>query len=78
MVKISLNRFFIAQLRKPCSKVKPQILKVQQITNGRQVLLPLGLKSIKIVNASRDGAIFTHKKHKIEEIRTLHDGNILT
>lgn len=61
------------QLRKPCSKVKPQILKVQQITNGRQVLLPLGLKSIKIVNASRDGAIFTHKKHKIEEIRTVRE-----
>lgn len=39
-------------------------------------MLPLGLKSIKIVNASRDGAIFTHKKHKIEEIRTVREGNI--
>ncbi|VEN58364.1 unnamed protein product [Callosobruchus maculatus] len=54
------NKKFIAkpivdttQLKKAPLKVKQQILKVQPVlNNGRPVLLPLSLKSIKILNAS--------------------------
>ncbi|XP_066255244.1 CREB-H transcription factor homolog let-607-like isoform X2 [Euwallacea similis] len=54
------------QLRKPNTKVKPQILKVQQITNGRQVLLPLNLKSIKIVNGSEASLLTNAAKRKFD------------
>ncbi|XP_066158843.1 CREB-H transcription factor homolog let-607-like [Euwallacea fornicatus] len=54
------------QLRKPNTKVKPQILKVQQITNGRQVLLPLNLKSIKIVNGSEASLLTNATKRKFD------------
>lgn len=64
----------LAQLRKPSSKVKPQILKVQQITNnGRSVLLPLSFKSIKILNATADVASLANKRCKIEPAHSTQD-----
>ncbi|KAH1029856.1 hypothetical protein HUJ05_003013 [Dendroctonus ponderosae] len=59
-----------ATLRKSSIKGKPQILKVQQITNnGRPVLLPLSFKSIKILNSSADVAALSNgRKRKIGTI----------
>ncbi|KAL1493353.1 hypothetical protein ABEB36_011422 [Hypothenemus hampei] len=63
------------QLRKPL-KGKPQILKVQQLgNNGRPVLVPLGLKSIKILNTSAEVAALTNKKCKITESNASEDGD---
>lgn len=69
------NKKFIAkpminasQIKKTPLKVKPQILKVQQINNGRPVLLPLSVKGIKILNTSADVAALSGslKRRKIE------------
>lgn len=72
------NKKFIAKpilnathLKKAPSKTKTQILKVQQVSNnGRQILLPLSVKSIKILNASTDVATLasTIKQRRIESV----------
>ncbi|CAH2004121.1 unnamed protein product [Acanthoscelides obtectus] len=72
------NKKFIAkpivdttQLKTGPLKVKPQILKVQPIlNNGRPVLLPLSLKSIKILNASPVNltALSNIRKRKIKVV----------
>nr|CAI5823545.1 unnamed protein product [Callosobruchus analis] len=74
------NKKFIAkpiidttQLKKTPLKVKPQILKVQPVlNNGRPVLLPLSLKSIKILNASPVNltSLSNIRKHKIEVLNS--------
>lgn len=75
------NKKFIAKpiinathIKKAPQKVKPQILKVQQMTNnGRPVLLPLSVRSIKILNTSADVAALTNsiKRRKVETIQTI-------
>ncbi|XP_030755929.1 cyclic AMP-responsive element-binding protein 3-like protein 1 [Sitophilus oryzae] len=72
------NKKFIAKpilnathLKKAPSKTKTQILKVHQVSNnGRQILLPLSVKSIKILNASTDVATLasTIKQRRIESV----------
>ncbi|XP_076261989.1 uncharacterized protein LOC143197428 [Rhynchophorus ferrugineus] len=73
------NKKFIAkplnatQLRK-APKPKTQILKVQQVSsNGRPVLLPLNVKSIKILNTPTEVATLASnfKKRKLETIQAV-------
>lgn len=63
----------LAQLKK-APKPKTQILKVQQVSsNGRQVLLPLNVKSIKILNTSTEVATLASnfKKRKLETLQAV-------
>lgn len=86
------NKKFIAkpmisasQLKKSIIKRKPQILKVQPVSNGRPVLLPLSVKSFKILNMSADVDTLTGnlKRRKIETAQTVStdeddDNNVVT
>lgn len=64
------NKKFISKPMISTSQIKkPQILKVQQISNnGSPVLLPLNIKSIKILNTPAEVAAFTGnlRKRKVE------------
>ncbi|XP_028133695.1 uncharacterized protein LOC114328909 [Diabrotica virgifera virgifera] len=58
-----------SQVKRPLIKTKPQILKVQQISNnGSPVLLPLNIKSIKILSSPAEVAALTNnmRKRKVE------------
>ncbi|KAJ8947165.1 hypothetical protein NQ318_002528 [Aromia moschata] len=75
-----------SQLKKASIRAKPQILKVQPVSNnGRPVLLPLSVKSIKILNTSGDVAALTGnlKRRKIESVQTIRpaedeDNNVVS
>ncbi|XP_018565756.1 cyclic AMP-responsive element-binding protein 3-like protein 1 [Anoplophora glabripennis] len=77
------NKKFIAkpminasQIKKTPLKGKPQILKVQQVNNGRPLLLPLSVKGIKILNTSADVAALSGslKRRKIEPAAPISPG----
>ncbi|XP_019872604.2 cyclic AMP-responsive element-binding protein 3 isoform X2 [Aethina tumida] len=62
------------QIKKNPKVGKPQILKVHSVSNnGRPVLLPLSVKSIKILNANADVTSITNsfKRRKIEPHHTI-------
>ncbi|XP_056636662.1 cyclic AMP-responsive element-binding protein 3-like protein 3 [Diorhabda sublineata] len=69
-----------SQLKKNQVKTKPQILKVQQISNnGTPVLLPLNIKSIKILNSAADVAALTSNVRKRKfETKTEESSNIVS
>ncbi|KAG5885883.1 hypothetical protein JTB14_019145 [Gonioctena quinquepunctata] len=81
------NKKFISKPMISASQLKnatpfkgtPQILKVQPLSNnGKTVLLPLNIKSIKILNTPAEVAAFTGNMRKRKVESTPDDSNVVT
>lgn len=79
LVRIKITIFFIITGQvKNSSKTKPQILKVQSVSNGgRPVFLPLNVKSIKILNSNTDLTTINNVK-KRKQMSDEEDVNIVS